>query len=1014
MNPPRPALAAALGALLAPALPAATPFPEPYDSEPPHAQPPAPAESLAMLDLPDGFHATLFAAEPDLRNPIAAAWDHRGRLWVAENFTYAESGKRFDLDLRDRVLILEDTTGDGRADTRRVFTDEVQMLTSVEVGRGGVWLMCPPQLLFVPDADGDGIPDGEPVVVLDGFTVAKNNYHNFANGLRWGPDGWLYGRCGHSCPGNLGLPGTPDALRVPMKGGIWRYHPERKTVEVVVHGTTNPWGHDWDEHGEGFFINVVNGHLWHLIAGAHFKESFGQPGNPHIFERLDTHADHWHFDTGKPWHQSRDGAANDFGGGHAHVGMMIYQGDQWPAADRGKLFTLNLHGRRANVERLERHGSGYVGRHEPDRFASADTWFRGIDITTGPDGAGYVLDWSDTGECHDHTGVHRNSGRIYKISYGEPRPRPDLTDLATLTPAGIERLLRHPNAWHERQLRVRLHTAGAADETVTRLREIATDPAESAAHRLRALWACRALDAAEPTWLAPLLDDENEHLRVWAVRLLTDGGAIDTLTGEIRVGKSPLESAVLAKLAAMAAADPSGLVKLALASAMQRLPLAERAEIAAGLVTDPAHADDHNLPAMVWYGLIPLAEADPAAVAAIAARCRWPQTLEWIARHATGRLGSDPQDLGRLLAAAAERDPAAKLAILRGIAEGLAGATEPAAPPGWDTFSASVPTSDGDDEAATLLRTLGGLFGDRDSLAALKAIARDPDARADRRREAMRALIAVRPPDLRDIAAALLGDPAMAGVAAAGMAHAGDPEIGELLCRHLPDVPPEGISEVVEVLVQRPEWSASLLRHIAAGKLPRNVVTAHHARRIRDHADDALAAQLGTVWGDLRDSPEELRREIEAWKTRLTPETLAAADLARGKTHYATLCATCHKLHGHGGDLGPDLTGSGRAELDYLLTHTVDPNVSVGADHRMTILTLRDGRTIAGAVATATPRTLTLRHPGGETTVDRGAIASQRTSPLSMMPEGLLTGLEPDAVRDLIAYLMHPHDIGQD
>jgi len=164
------------------------------------------AEVAAKMELPAGFKATLFASEPQVQNPIALAWDARGRFWVAENFTYAEAQQRFDLSFRDRVLVLEDSNGDGVADKRTVFTDQVQMLTSVEVGHGGVWLMCPPQVLYIPDKDHDLVPDGPAQVVLDGFTVAEANYHNYANGLRFGPDGWLYGRCGASCPGLIGLP----------------------------------------------------------------------------------------------------------------------------------------------------------------------------------------------------------------------------------------------------------------------------------------------------------------------------------------------------------------------------------------------------------------------------------------------------------------------------------------------------------------------------------------------------------------------------------------------------------------------------------------------------------------------------------------------------------------------------------------------------------------------------------------------------------------------------------------
>jgi putative membrane-bound dehydrogenase-like protein len=218
-------------------------FPEPYDSERVEGSPMPAEEAARSMKLPPGFNATVFAAEPEVRNPIACAWDPRGRLWVVENFTYAERPKRFDLVLQDRVVILEDANHDGRAEKPRVFIDTVQRLTSVEVGRGGVWLMCPPQLLFVPDADGDDVPDGEPQVMLDGFTVADGGYHNLANGLKWGPDGWLYGRCGHSCPGKLGVPGTPGEQRIPIHGGIirsarrWRCSPMGRPIRGASIGT---------------------------------------------------------------------------------------------------------------------------------------------------------------------------------------------------------------------------------------------------------------------------------------------------------------------------------------------------------------------------------------------------------------------------------------------------------------------------------------------------------------------------------------------------------------------------------------------------------------------------------------------------------------------------------------------------------------------------------------------------------------------------------------------------------
>jgi glucose/arabinose dehydrogenase len=190
----------------------------------PAAQPMPAVAAAAGFGVPDGFHVNVFAAEPDVQNPIAIAWDRRGRMWIAENYTYADASQKIDLGRRDRVLIFEDSDGDGRFDKRTVFTEDVQMLASVELGFGGAWLLCPPRLLFLPDRDGNDVPDGAAEVVLDGFTIPPENYHTFANGLRWGPDGWLYGRCGASSAGQIGTPGTPESLRVPIRGGVWRYH----------------------------------------------------------------------------------------------------------------------------------------------------------------------------------------------------------------------------------------------------------------------------------------------------------------------------------------------------------------------------------------------------------------------------------------------------------------------------------------------------------------------------------------------------------------------------------------------------------------------------------------------------------------------------------------------------------------------------------------------------------------------------------------------------------------------
>lgn len=905
-------------------------FPALYNSEPGNPSPMSPQEALKALKLPEGFKATLFAAEPDVQNPIAMAWDAKGRMWVAENYTYAERTKRFDLSLKDRVIMLEDKDWDGVAETRKVFTEDVQMLTSVEVGRGGVWLMCPPQVLFIPDANGDDIPDGEPQVVIDGFTVAKDNYHNFANGLRFAPDGWLYGRCGHSCPGKLGLPGTPEEQRLPMKGGIWRYHPEKKIVEVLTHGTTNPWGHDWDANGEMFFINTVTGHLWHLIHGAHLMDS--STLNPLVYEKLDTIADHYHYDRSGKWSDSRDGKANSFGGGHAHIGMMIYQADQWPEEYRNKLFTLNMHGRRANVERLERNGSGYVGKHEPDVFLSDDPWFRGIEISTGPDGSGFILDWSDTGECHESTGVHRTSGRIFRISYGEPK-KPET-----------------PFAWRK-------------------------------------------------PWPKTDINSKNEHARVLALREMSQFWPLDDITGPQSHFVYPAEtesSEVLKPLTMMARDDSSKLVKLNLASLLQRLPLHKRSELAVVLVTQRELANDPFLSHMVWFGISPL-KAD--ALLEIAKTCSWPKVTRWIAR----KLATEPEALNALLAINSSDD------VLEGMAEAFKGIRKAPKPANWEEkVVRALARSEADPirvkARATLVRDLSILFGDGRALDDVKEIVFDEQADITARESALKTLIEARPEDLRELCTKLLDVRGLNTTAARGLALFDDPEIGKQLAKNYRKF----ATSIMDTLVARPAFAKAMLAEMAAGRIPRTELSAFHARQIRSFNDEALSKLLVEAWGELRESAADKKQLIEKLKADLKPEVLKQANLSNGRMLFTAVCGACHMMYGQGGKIGPDLTGSGRASLDYLIENIADPSGVVSADYRMSILTLKDGRQLSGVIAGKTDRTLTLRTLTESMTLDQAEVVKTETSPLSMMPEGLLLAFPPDQVRDLIAYLMHP------
>ncbi len=975
-------------------------FPAIFNTQDPKAVPLSPVEAAKLMKAPPGFNVSLFAGEPDVQQPIGITTDGRGRLWVAENYTYAEARVNFDLRLRDRIVILEDSRHTGHFDKRTVFWDKGQRLTSVAVGFGGVWALCAPQLLFIPDKNGDDVPDGPPVVVLDGWNDDSVR-HNIVNGLFWGPDGWLYGRHGILATSHVGRPGAPASERTAINAGVWRYHPTRKIFEVVAQGTTNPWGFDYNEEGEMFFINTVIGHLWHLIPGAHYKRMYGDDFDLHTYGLIDHHADHYHFDTGKGWTASRNaaGGSDPLGGGHAHSGLMFYQGDNWPARFHNTLLTVNLHGRRLNNELVERAGSGYTARHGEDLFKTDDVWFRGLDLISGPDGGVFVSDWSDVGECHNAEGIHRASGRIYKLSYGQPAA-PRINDVAALSTLDLCHLQTHPNDWYTRHARRILQERaaqggemGAARAELKRLFE--SDP--SPVHKLRFLWSLNAVGGADEPWLIERLHHEDEHTRAWAVRLLTDQG--------------PPGAAAVAEFVKLSKMDASGLVRLYLASALQRLPLQERAELADGLLRRGEDASDHNLPLMIWYGIEPLVARDPGAAVKLAGRSAMPLIRRHTARWFAETIEANPGPMNDLLGAAFEGvDESFQREVLRGMADGLRGWRKAPRPAVWDLV-ASKTTSSNDREIREGARNLSLLFGDGRALAEVRAVALNSQESAAARLKAVQALVDNRPEDLMTILGRLVQERTVGVAAAKGLMSFDDTNSPALVLKAYPHFSAEEKPDVIEALISRRTGAALLLAAVETGRVNRHDISAFHARQILNLGDGRLSAQLREVWGEIRGTGAEKRTLITRYRQLLTPERLRAADAVKGRAIFNQTCVLCHVLYGEGARIGPDLTGSGRDNLDYLLENIVDPSAVVGVDYRVSIVTLKDGRILNGILRDQTARTFTIQSPGTSLTVERTEVESLQASAVSLMPEGLLESLKEDQIADLTRYLMSREQI---
>ncbi|HEX5443398.1 MAG TPA: PVC-type heme-binding CxxCH protein, partial [Pirellulales bacterium] len=896
----------------------------------------------------------------------------------------------------DRVLILDDRDGDGRFDERKVFLDNGQNLSGIELGFGGVWLCSTPNLIFVPDADGDDVPDSPPRVVLDGWDLQAK--HNVFNGLAWGPDGWLYGLNGILSNSKVGSPGTPEARRTNINCGVWRYHPLRKTFEVVCHGTTNPWGLDFDEYGHAFFTNCVIHHLWQATPGARYQRMFGQDFNAHSYALMTSCADHIHW-AGGPWQESRGGRGEHDrpGGGHAHSGAMIYLGDNWPDEFRGNLFTCNIHGSRVNRDQFERRGSASVAHHGPDFLYANDPWFRGLAIKYGPDGGVYVSDWCDSGECHDYDDVQRTNGRIYKITYGKTEPH--RADLAELSDAALVELQLSKNDWQVVHARRLLQERAAAGKLAHRTPEALTKllrEHRDVTRRLRAMWALHAGNLLREADFIALLADGDEDVRAWAVRLSLEEDA-------------PSRK-LLRTLADLAAADSSRRVRLELASALQRLSTAERWALAGALLSHADDAEDANLPLMLWYGIEPLVAADADRALSLAVVSKIPLVREYLARRLASGMpvelaqqsatALDPlvRVLGRLSDRQAQRD------LLRGVQQALAGRRRVKMPTQWPAVYQILLASEQADirDQATLLALM---FGDERATDLLRRQTLDRSVEAPLRERALVALVQHQSSELLNLLKELLDEPAMRGPALRGLAALDDDSVPKMILTAYPSLARADRDDALATLASRPAFALALLDAIERGEIARADLSAFVVRQLAGMKNPDVARRLREVWGEVRETSADKAATIARHKSLLTPERLKTADRAAGRLLFTRHCAACHKLFGEGGQVGPELTGAQRGNVDYLLENLVDPSALVGRDYQLTVIETIDGRVLNGIVTGDDGDVLAVQTQNERVLLPKNEIEARQPSKLSLMPEGVLDKLSESELRDLIAYL---------
>lgn len=938
-----------------------------------------PEEAVEAMTIKDGYKVNAWAGEPMITQPIAFCWDHKGRLWVAENRDYETRQTGFSNSGDSRILIIEDTDGDGKADSRKVFLEGIPFPSAIAVGFDGIFLAAPPNLLFVPDRNQDDTADMEYIEVrLTGWGIRDR--HETINSLHWGPDGWLYGLEGFATPSKIRKPvgeghiykhrdefpaDLLEADGTDINGGVWRYHPTKDIFEVVAHGFSNPWGIDYDAKGQLFISACVIPHLWHVIPGGIYQRQGGSHFNPYLYSDIQTIADHRHRS--------------------AHGGARVYLSDAFPEDQHGRIFMANIHEHAVLSDVLEKKGSGFSASHGEDFMLANNAQWIGFSMELGPDGNLYVLDWHDADICGMEV-LHKETGRIFRISPEESLAKNwdgRYGDLTKLTDLELAKLQTNKSSWHARRARVILQErtvkSSISQEAKDALNStLATD--KNADWRLRALWALHVSKALDQAQLKKLLTDKDEYIRAWSIQLLCE---------DKKVGDD-----ILTQFQSMAKNDPSPVVRLYLSAALQRITPDKRWDLAMALSKRKEDTGDHNIPHMLWFGVEPLIDDDPTRYLAIASETEIPMIAQYMARRMVDA------DQMQTLVAQLDKKGKNQVNLLKGFRDGLESRPGTSAPDNWEAVYESISKQGG--ETAQIALNIAQQLGDSRAALQYMATLKDQKSPIEKRSEALNGLSAQQWPELPTLLPDLLDEEPLRNAAIKSIASYSHNNLGRVLLEKYPGFNKTDKLESIQTLSSRSGYGRMLTDAIKNKTIPKSDIPAYAARQLRRVVGNGFVE----VWGPIDQLTGNQKAMYEKYRDLLTSEALAKANLKNGKQVFMQTCAPCHKMYGEGGTLGPDITGSNRQNLEYLLSNVLDPSGEIQDDYRMVVVTTRDGRTFSGNVAMENDRTLALSLVGQDTvSIAKSNIQSKDVTNVSMMPAGLWETLEDQQIIDLVGYL---------
>jgi len=961
-----------------------------------HGERLSPSESLARFELADGLAIETVLHEPLVAQPTHVSFDPRGRLWVSHyvQYPYPAGLRQISRDKyyrakynrqprppphhtpgRSRVTVHEDTDGDGAYDTHKVFADKLGLANAALPGRDGVWVMHTPHLLFYPDRNTDDIPDGDPVVHLAGFGFEDT--HSVANGITWGPDGWLYGAQGSTVSCRVTRPGIDPASApgVYFEGCmVWRYHPESREFEIFAEGGGNVFGLEFDVDGRLF-----SGHNGGGTRGFHYVQSglylkqgkspgkFGPPDNPFAFGELP---------------MMPGGSIPRF----SH-NVIAVNGSAMPDAWQGRLLGADpLHRHLVLSERSVR-GASFTTRDIGFPVKNSDIAFRPVYMANAPDGSLLIADFYERYIAHGQhyqSQIDPTSGRVYRLR-AKAKPLVADTNLRAKTDGQLIQLLAHSNKWH-RQTAVRLLGQRAKNATKAKLQnQIKTGTGRAALH---GLWALHQAGGLDDALAAELLWHSYPHVRAWAVRLRGDerklsAGFFDEVR---RLAKREGHPEVRSQIAGMAI----------------RLPRNQALGLAAELLRRNDDVDDPFIPMQCWWVLERHCEGDRGAVLELfrdVSFFRQPMVERHILERLMRRLAARGRQDDFIGCAGLLKNAPTKLhrdKLMAGFSKALEGQALPRLP----------------EELLEQLRDLDNpplvlrvRLGDSAALGQAQSVIADTAKPAKDRVELIRATSDAGAEGLQQSLLSLVQHESNASVLSAGLLalqRFTDDSLGQSVVKRYASFPKAAKPAAISFLASRPAWSRRLLAAVESGRLAKRDVPLPTVEVLLGHGVE-VAAQVGQLWPGAGQAATG--QALEVARVRAVVEGRPGSPY-RGRELFMQRCAACHKLFHKGGEIGPNLTHYQRDDLDTLLPGILDPSREIREGFEQMHVQTRDGRLISGFLADRTDKLLVLRGiAGGDTVIKQSQVESAKVSPRSLMPEGLLADLSDQQLRDFFAYL---------